>query len=386
VIRMVDQRFGGTRSVRAFNKRSPQAFTLAGLVFFFVVYGPAGCSPSSVVERGWYPFALFLLAVALQLAYFLQRSFNAMTTVHLLLVGCLAFAVCAFGAEQEAHPGLYRHWYAPLAASVMLVAWTIQVVRRLNLFTLELGALSASMNAEELSKPPEEVQWNKWDFLRAAPIAWLLIAAANYDRNRDAFVRFIDSTFLSGGALLVTFCVIALAGARLLGVSYVTTVLDAGSAVTIFSYLLAAYALLWLYDFWMHQAPDAHRIDGCTFGTQPPSAERHPHRSRAHLLVDSHDPPTCGAVRTALVVRTFASSRREPRHAGRANHDRRSFGRAGALQIGRTASERRAHTGDSPSRIRRRNASSPLYGGSVARFAPIGRPGPCAGCQRRLWR
>jgi hypothetical protein len=45
-----------------------------------------------------------------------------------------------------------------------------------------------------------------------------------------------------------------MAGLRLFNLSYVTTVLDAGSKGTILSYIVSTYCLFWFYDFWVNQA------------------------------------------------------------------------------------------------------------------------------------
>jgi hypothetical protein len=62
-----------------------------------------------------------------------------------------------------------------------------------------------------------------------------------------------EDIFFRGGALLVSLMIIAIAAARLGGVSYVTTVFDTAEGVVIALMLFSSYVLLWWYDYWVNR-------------------------------------------------------------------------------------------------------------------------------------
>jgi len=76
--------------------------------------------------------------------------------------------------------------------------------------------------------------------------------------------RSIDRWFFSGTPLAISLGVIALAGARLMGNQYVTTLLGAAPFGVIFMWVLMTYAALWLYEQAINQAlgPQILRVLG----------------------------------------------------------------------------------------------------------------------------
>ncbi len=62
-----------------------------------------------------------------------------------------------------------------------------------------------------------------------------------------------QDVLFTGGAFFVSLLVIVLAGLRIAGVSYATTVLDTAAWWTLGVVLAAAYVLSWWYDYWTHR-------------------------------------------------------------------------------------------------------------------------------------
>ncbi len=98
--------------------------------------------------------------------------------------------------------------------------------------------------------PPYWVSWATW-IAGGASLLALLVSGANERFGTMWLVT--QDVFFRGGALLVSLGVIALAGMRWAGVSYVTTMLDSAAWWTIVVVLLTAYVLCWWFDYWTHR-------------------------------------------------------------------------------------------------------------------------------------
>lgn len=294
--RAVDDYIGGVESIALFQRRSLLAFLLPFPVYFFAVYGPAALSAGGgPLWRGWPPVFLLVAALILQFVYFVFVKKQWMRRLHLLLVaGCSSAAWwLASDTARENSGNLYHHGYG-VAATLSLVSVAVLVpgLAALPVFTMPTSvqaAFKSAFDAKLVLAEPAFVPATARDFVRAAitevtsrplhilvPTAVLTLfaparlllgytvgalltvfvisAMANLHPARDAIVRFIGRTLLSGSASIVSLVVLGLVVCRLLSIDYVTTVLDASSVWTVLSYLAAAYSLIWLHDFWVHQS------------------------------------------------------------------------------------------------------------------------------------
>ena len=99
-----------------------------------------------------------------------------------------------------------------------------------------------------------------------APPAWITVALAVsgifyviallFAGLNDRFGlmwSLLQESFFKGGALFISVIVIALAAARLAGITYVTTVFDSAAWWTIALLLAKAYLLSWWFDYWSHR-------------------------------------------------------------------------------------------------------------------------------------
>jgi len=89
-------------------------------------------------------------------------------------------------------------------------------------------------------------------------VAFLMALAVstwgNMSERWEQLGRFLERWFLTGTAFIVSLFVLALAGARLYGVSYVTTLLDAAPFGVIFAGVVMAYLLSWLVEYWINRS------------------------------------------------------------------------------------------------------------------------------------
>jgi len=82
----------------------------------------------------------------------------------------------------------------------------------------------------------------------------LLSTWGNMSSRWQHMVQDVQRWFLRGTAFFVSLFVIALAAARLLGIDYVTTILDAAPLGVVFGIVLMSYALSWLAEYWLNRA------------------------------------------------------------------------------------------------------------------------------------
>lgn len=292
IVRRVDYFLGRKRVF--LKRRSLQAFFFPVPVFLFIVLGPT-LGGDTIWRGGTMAFALIAGVLILQFIYFLQNKYRGMAWVQLgLMIGLVISTLCIAKTEAvQASADLYYHYYSFLAVIAMLVAVPVaSFLKRIKLFAppaTDLAQLHEVYDAEQVAAQGEPRKLNFWDVIGAYGqavlrkplhvvgivavvvltlptdnlkfwavitffISLMLVAISIYDPKRDAFVRLFQRVFLSGGALLVTLTLILLAILRLAEFDYVTTVLDAASKRTLFSYFLSTYTLFWFYDFWINQA------------------------------------------------------------------------------------------------------------------------------------
>ncbi len=87
----------------------------------------------------------------------------------------------------------------------------------------------------------------------ALAISYGILLMSGFDARLNYMWSILQNIFFRGGALIVSLIIIVLAVCRLLGVSYVTTLLDTAERVVIFILLFSAYVLLWWYDYWVNR-------------------------------------------------------------------------------------------------------------------------------------
>ncbi|MHB8789650.1 MAG: patatin-like phospholipase family protein [Desulfobulbaceae bacterium] len=298
-IRRVDAYVGGTGTVKRFHDRSLLAFFLPIPVYVFILFGPT-LAWGHGGDRGWLNIwaAVFLLTLALviQLRYFLQNSWHGMAWLQFGLITVLVISTWIIGDKHaQATHVIYCHYYSCLSLIALSIAVPIAyILMRWKVFALPDDAIKKfntadHFDANKIADQGSPKGFNKWDVIGAfllvimrkplhmiTPVAlvvllvpqdpiwpwaitalffsWMLFAAGNYDPDRDAFVRLVHHIFFTGGTLLVTLVIVLLAILRFAGVSYVTTIFDAGSKLLIFSYIFSTYSLFWFYDFWIDQA------------------------------------------------------------------------------------------------------------------------------------
>ena len=105
-------------------------------------------------------------------------------------------------------------------------------------------------------------------------IAAVLFAGVN-DRFGSMWLQ-LQAGFSMGASLLISVVVIALAAARLGGITYVTTVFDSAAWWTIGALFTSAYVLSWWFDYWLHRlltdrvlrllAPDSAGVADIPYG------------------------------------------------------------------------------------------------------------------------
>ena len=98
-----------------------------------------------------------------------------------------------------------------------------------------------------LIAPPAYVTLAAWIML--ALMGCIQLLAVN-DERLDNSLHLLMNRFFRNAALGVTLISLALAAARLLHNTYVTTIFDAASGIEILLYFFFAYAIAWWYDYW----------------------------------------------------------------------------------------------------------------------------------------
>lgn len=81
---------------------------------------------------------------------------------------------------------------------------------------------------------------------------FILFLGGFYARLNFIWTLF-QSVFFRGGALIISLGVIGLSGARLWGISYVTTIFDTAAGIVILFLFANAYLLVWWYDYWTNR-------------------------------------------------------------------------------------------------------------------------------------
>lgn len=230
------------------------------------------------------------------LAYAMRRSNDRRWPVAIDLVtqvGAVlltAGALWALGPDEYQDIGVYRHVFIPLAAALslsLLVASGIatlmfrglnehsrygEYLKHTELFasrgaapTVTLGTVLAALVIALFRAPlalltlPAIVAllmppfWLLWVTVPALLVCVIGLFVAGLNERFGIMWTLIQAVFFKGGALIVSLLIIVLAALRLMGVTYVTTVLDTAAWWAIGVALAGAYALSWWYDYWANR-------------------------------------------------------------------------------------------------------------------------------------
>jgi len=207
-----------------------------------------------------------------------------------VVVILLSALIWWFGPDQYSSRGLYRHVLVPIAAalsfSLLCAAGLLErIFRRVRAETkydvylketelfasrdpapeVTFGTLVTALLTAPIRAPFALLTPTAIATLVASPVwVWpatlttlliflfaLFVAGLN---ERFAIMwALIQGVFFKAGSLFVSLIVIALAAARLFGISYVTTVLDTAAWWTIGLILAFFYILSWWYDYWSNR-------------------------------------------------------------------------------------------------------------------------------------
>jgi len=268
----------------------PAALLIMAPLLYFLIFGP------TIGDFGIGPSVLFL-ASCCAFVFFVHR-FRAKSRLLAVEVACVIItAGCAWllagSKAREATSGLYRHVLMLLipglaifvaSAAPFFARFTVRgyfkdyrrvrrnvlpsLIRRVELFVIprppriHVGRFLRSLfttpihnllllllpSSVALVLLPRDLFWIVLITLAATCV---ILGCAGIDDRLDSTLSLLRRVFLRGGPLLLSLAVIALAAARLLDFSYVTTLLDATAAWTVVEPFLALYVICWFYEVWI---------------------------------------------------------------------------------------------------------------------------------------
>jgi hypothetical protein len=174
-----------------------------------------------------------------------------------LIVG-IALLISVWIAKEICYPLHIQYGYKPyLEAAELFLVRGSRLPRSKSLLSLcifipfsillQPMQLAWPVAIAVLAAPPAYVKFTAW--VTAGIMALVLVLTALDDRL-DSSIRLLMRRFFRNAALGVTLITLALAAARLLNITYVTTVFDTASGPEILLYFLFAYAIAWWYDYW----------------------------------------------------------------------------------------------------------------------------------------
>ncbi|TNF37768.1 MAG: hypothetical protein EP315_02165, partial [Gammaproteobacteria bacterium] len=105
-----------------------------------------------------------------------------------------------------------------------------------------------------LLMPDRYLMW--WGIIIVGIAVWLYLAAANVHERLHYLSDVLNGIFFKGGQLVVSLVVIALAIARVLDESHVTTLIESSPGkvnMTLIRYVVAAYILFWFFEYWINR-------------------------------------------------------------------------------------------------------------------------------------
>jgi len=102
-----------------------------------------------------------------------------------------------------------------------------------------------------VASPPEHL---KLYAISSLIFSWMLMAMVVFHPRLNSLLGVINRLFAEGASLLVSIVVVAIAAARLIGVDYVTTVLDGAVRRAVIEFIFVLYAFSWMYDYFVERA------------------------------------------------------------------------------------------------------------------------------------
>jgi len=91
--------------------------------------------------------------------------------------------------------------------------------------------------------------------------SWLLLTFCTIHRRLHFVLTVTKRWFLTGGQLIVSLLIIALATGRIFEISYVSTLLDGVPILHMLFFVLSSYSALWLYEYWCNSLLCNHLLD-----------------------------------------------------------------------------------------------------------------------------
>ncbi len=287
-----NQSFRGWLRVLIGEGHSPLAFLVPVFLLLFVVFGPI---PNFAPGESWFWFLVSFagLAATFGLSDRKRVGRHWLAALQMVLIVLICLVIWFRGEEAQASGGMYVHLL--LAAIPLLLVLGLLLARWLSwslanglskswgddfrpeLSTTELfvsppfpniggGDIIRSFIHAPLQRPVATLLFPAivvvlrpdsqnlcWWFVGALAVAWLLSSFAGIHRRVDAIWAAFRRVIAVGGQGIVTLLVLLLAGLRLFGVTYVTTVLDQVSWSTLIPLFLAAYAFFWFYEYWTNR-------------------------------------------------------------------------------------------------------------------------------------
>ena len=269
---------------------SQLAFWLPVPIFFLLVWG------IPLRWRGLAPVVALLIVVLIHglVCRLLGRRGLVLGIWMLILTVGIGGWWLIDGGSREADPRPYRHvmqWLGPWVATLAIPAnhwWANRILggsRRpaRALFASNLAGTQLFVRRQSVRRSPTRVlrafsmvvlssPWllallvalvtlaAPWQLLGSAFFGGVLLfvvllGAAHFNPRLSTFREQARQAFFVGGPRFVSLAVMILAATRLVGIDYVTTLMDHWQTRLVVGFwILAWYALFWLYDYWTQRA------------------------------------------------------------------------------------------------------------------------------------
>ncbi len=206
-----------------------------------------------------------------------------------VVVTSVAGLVWGLGTDQYRESGLYRHALVPIAVAIVLsllcgATMLGPIFRRIRssnysqyltvteLFasrgpkpvvtpwTIVVALFTAPFRAPLLLLTPPAIitllaapVWVRPVAVTSFSICFFVLFVAGLNERFGAMWELVQAVFFKAGAILISVLIIALAAARLVDVTYVTTVFDSAAWWAIGLMLAFAYIASWWYDYWSNR-------------------------------------------------------------------------------------------------------------------------------------
>lgn len=248
--------------------------------------------PAMVVAQFIALAALWVGGFFLWRKFSIAHAFRTFVLLALLLVAVIGALWLWFTPEHpsEATGGFYPHIYLFFVGALLVVALVARLLAHI-MFTgfTAAPAFRKALTCEDLLHneriPPDVsnlrllsalingVTSNPLHFLLlpsfvafVAPTDWLwwivpsfafvsiiLLMYGSLSSRWEQMMVYVQRWFLVGTPLVMSVAVILLALLRLLGVQYVSTVLDATPVGVLFVFILMMYVAFWLFEYWVNR-------------------------------------------------------------------------------------------------------------------------------------